>query len=55
MKFRAHNIKTLNALYPHYKDQAQMVSMATQAREELEAMFAHDNDAMEKEKQPHWD
>ena len=55
MKFRAHNIKTLNALYPHYKDQAQMVPMATQAREELEAMFAHDNDAMEKEKQPHWD
>ncbi len=49
MKFRAHNLKTLDALYPHYKNQAQMVSMAVQAREELEAMFAGDREALERD------
>ena len=41
-KFRTHNLKTLMAVYPHYKDQAQMVSMLQQGREELEEMFARD-------------
>ncbi|TWC69653.1 glutathione-regulated potassium-efflux system protein KefC [Herbaspirillum sp. SJZ099] len=55
MKFRAHNIKTLYELYPHYKDQQQMVSMAVQAREELQAMFASDREAMEREHaHGHW-
>ncbi|MFJ3046113.1 glutathione-regulated potassium-efflux system protein KefC [Herbaspirillum chlorophenolicum] len=55
MKFRAHNIKTLYELYPHYKDQQQMVSMAVQAREELQAMFASDREAMEREHtHDHW-
>ena len=49
MKFRSHNLKTLAALYPHYKDQAQMVSMAAQAREELQAMFAGDREAMQRD------
>jgi glutathione-regulated potassium-efflux system ancillary protein KefC len=55
MKFRAHNIQTLHKLYPHYKDQKQMVSMAVQAREELEAMFASDNDAIASGDQHRWD
>ncbi|WP_034296331.1 glutathione-regulated potassium-efflux system protein KefC [Herbaspirillum sp. RV1423] len=54
MKFRAHNIETLHKLYPHYKDQQQMVSMAVQAREELEAMFASDNEAISDDKH-RWD
>ncbi|MBO9536378.1 glutathione-regulated potassium-efflux system protein KefC [Herbaspirillum sp.] len=55
MKFRAHNIKTLYDLYPHYKNQQQMVSMAVQAREELQAMFAGDREAMEREHaHDHW-
>jgi len=55
MKFRAHNIETLHKLYPHYKDQQQMVSMAVQAREELEAMFASDNDAIVSGDRQRWD
>jgi len=55
MKFRAHNIETLHKLYPHYKDQQQMVSMAVQAREELEAMFASDNDAITDGDKHRWD
>lgn len=55
MKFRAHNIETLHKLYPHYKDQQQLVSMAVQAREELEAMFASDNDAIASGDKHRWD
>jgi glutathione-regulated potassium-efflux system ancillary protein KefC len=51
MKFRAHNIKTLHTVYPYYKDQQQMVSLARQARDELEAMFARDAEALEAERQ----
>ncbi|MGS0741223.1 glutathione-regulated potassium-efflux system protein KefC [Glaciimonas sp. GG7] len=42
MKFRAHNLQTVHDIYPHHKDQQQMVSLAKQAREELAEMFAHD-------------
>ena len=41
-QFRAHNFKTLHAVYPHYRDQNQMISLARQGRQELEDMFAHD-------------
>jgi glutathione-regulated potassium-efflux system ancillary protein KefC len=54
MKFRAHNVKTLHAVYPYYKDQKQMVSMAVQAREELEAMFARDADLPAVEQEAGW-
>ncbi len=50
-KFRAHNIKTLHAVYPYYKDQQQMISMAVQARDELEAMFARDAELLKDEKE----
>ena len=42
IKFRAHNLQTVHDIYPHHKDQQQMVSLARQARAELEEMFAHD-------------
>ncbi len=45
-KFRAHNLQTLMAVYPHYKNQAQMVSMLKQGRQELEDMFARDAEAL---------
>ncbi|MGZ3241592.1 MAG: NAD-binding protein, partial [Burkholderiaceae bacterium] len=51
MKFREHNLKTLHAVYPHYRDQQQLVSMAKQAREELEEMFARDAEALATEQQ----
>jgi glutathione-regulated potassium-efflux system ancillary protein KefC len=54
MKFRAHNLKTLLAVYPHYKDQQQMISMAAQAREELAAMFAQDAQSMNIERDGAW-
>jgi glutathione-regulated potassium-efflux system ancillary protein KefC len=41
-KFRAHNIKSLDDVYPVYKDQEKLVSLSKQARDELEEMFARD-------------
>ncbi|WP_151634938.1 glutathione-regulated potassium-efflux system protein KefC [Noviherbaspirillum aerium] len=55
MKFRAHNLKTLHNVYPYYKDQEQMVSLAVQAREELEAMFARDAEINEERRGGEWE
>ncbi|MFZ6649626.1 glutathione-regulated potassium-efflux system protein KefC [Undibacterium sp. TJN25] len=55
MKFRAHNIKTMHAVYPHYKDQQQLVSLAKQAKDELEEMFARDREARDKQQTDGWD
>jgi len=40
--FRAHNLKTLLAVAPHFQDQQKVLSIAHQAREELEDMFEGD-------------
>ncbi|MBS0308089.1 MAG: glutathione-regulated potassium-efflux system protein KefC [Proteobacteria bacterium] len=50
LKFRRHNIRALHAIYPHYRNQEQMISMAKQARGELEAMFARDIEALQEER-----
>ncbi len=55
MKFRAHNIRSLTAVYPVYKDQKQRVSMARQARDELTEMFARDAAVFERERSRNWD
>ncbi|MFZ6814728.1 glutathione-regulated potassium-efflux system protein KefC [Undibacterium sp. Rencai35W] len=55
LRFREHNIKTMHAVYPHYKDQQQMVSLAKQARDELEEMFARDREAREVAHKNGWD
>jgi glutathione-regulated potassium-efflux system ancillary protein KefC len=53
-KFRLHNIKSLHAVYPYYKDQEQYISMARQSRDELNAMFARDLEALESERSAPW-
>jgi glutathione-regulated potassium-efflux system ancillary protein KefC len=54
-KFRVMNLKGLAQVYPFYKDQDQLVSQAKQARDELEAMFALDAEAVEAERKNRWD
>lgn len=49
-KFKLHNIQSLHAVYPYYKDQEQFISMARQSRDELNEMFARDLAALEEEK-----
>ncbi|CAN5183891.1 glutathione-regulated potassium-efflux system protein KefC [soil metagenome] len=45
-KFREHNLKTLHEVYPERADQKRMVSIAKKARDELEAMFEGDAEAI---------
>jgi glutathione-regulated potassium-efflux system ancillary protein KefC len=54
-KFKLHNIKSLHAVYPYYKDQEQYISMARQSREELNAMFARDLQSLQDERDAGWD
>jgi glutathione-regulated potassium-efflux system ancillary protein KefC len=49
LAFRRHNLAFINQAHPHAHDQAQMVSMAQQGREELEQMFLRDHRQREKE------
>lgn len=55
LKFRQHNIATMDAVYPVYQDQDQYISMAKRAREELNEMFARDVKASEDEDGRGWD
>lgn len=41
-KFREHNVATLDAIYPHYEDESEMISIAQAAREELARSFEQD-------------
>lgn len=54
LKFRLHNIKSLQAVYPYYKDQEQYISLARQSREELNEMFARDLQALQDEQENGW-
>ncbi|MFC0132701.1 glutathione-regulated potassium-efflux system protein KefC [Massilia eurypsychrophila] len=53
-KFKLHNIKSLHAVYPYYKDQERYISMARQSRDELNEMFARDLAALKDEKNVAW-
>ena len=54
MKFRAHNIASISAVYPFYRDQKQRVSMARQARDELSEMFARDAEVLQRDRDQSW-
>ena len=54
-KFKKMNVDNLHKVYPFYKDQEQFMSMAKQAREELETMFSLDAEAVENERKNGWD
>ncbi len=55
LKFREHNKASVDAVYPFYKDREQYASMAKQARDELNDMFARDLKSYESESEQGWD
>jgi glutathione-regulated potassium-efflux system ancillary protein KefC len=55
LKFREHNLASVDQVYPVYQDQEQYVSMAKRAREELNEMFARDVKAEEAKDRQGWD
>ena len=54
-KFRAMNLASLGKMYPFYKDKEQFVSLAKQARDELETIFSLDTQAIEADRKSGWD
>jgi glutathione-regulated potassium-efflux system ancillary protein KefC len=55
LKFRKHNLASIDEVYPVYQDQEQYVSMAKRAREELNEMFARDVKAEQEKDDRGWD
>ena len=49
MRFREHNLQSVHAVYPYYKDREQYVSLAKRANDELHAMFERDFVALKRE------
>ena len=45
MRFRKHTVEQLEEQLPHYKDQAQLIAIAKQGRQQLEELFAKERDA----------
>ncbi|MCP5198072.1 MAG: glutathione-regulated potassium-efflux system protein KefC [Gammaproteobacteria bacterium] len=53
--FRRHDVAALEAMYPHYQDEAQLISMAQTARKELTDLIERDRKAHEEERTAGWD
>ena len=52
--FRRHNVTTMEALIPHFHDEAKVLSEAKAGREELREFFARDHVRFETEQQSAW-
>ena len=52
--FRRHNIATMIALVPHFRDEAKVLSEAKAGREELREFFARDRAQFETEQRKGW-
>ncbi len=44
LRFRRHTIEQLEAILPHWKDEARLVASAKEARQQLEALFAEERE-----------
>jgi glutathione-regulated potassium-efflux system ancillary protein KefC len=52
--FRRHDLAALDAMYPHYQDETQLISLAQTARDELTDLIERDRDARERERDGGW-
>lgn len=48
--FRRHNVATMEATRPHFRDETRLLSMAKAGREELEEQFARDRERFRRER-----
>ncbi len=54
LRFRRHNLQQLEAMWPHRKDQALLVSMAKAGRQQLEELFAQERQEREERRREGW-
>ncbi len=52
--FRRHDLAALDAMYPHYQDEIQIISLAQTARDELTDLFERDRKGRERERDGGW-
>jgi glutathione-regulated potassium-efflux system ancillary protein KefC len=55
MRFRQHNLALFEQLHPHYRDQAKLIAVVKQGRQQLEEQIAQER-AQQAQRSPHgWD
>ncbi|HWP18038.1 MAG TPA: glutathione-regulated potassium-efflux system protein KefC [Burkholderiaceae bacterium] len=54
MRFRRHTVEQLEAQLPHYKDQAALIAIAKQGRQQLEQLFAQERANQEQRRREGW-
>jgi glutathione-regulated potassium-efflux system ancillary protein KefC len=52
--FRRHNVASLEASFPHYKDETRLLNTVKAGREELEELFARDRERFEQDHEGGW-
>ncbi len=45
MRFRKHNVAQLEVMRPHFRDEAKLIAIAKQGRQQLEELFAQEREA----------
>jgi glutathione-regulated potassium-efflux system ancillary protein KefC len=54
MRFRQHNLALFEQMYPHRKDRAKAIALATQGRLQLEAQMAQEREQLAQRRPPGW-
>lgn len=54
LRFRRHTIDQLERQLPHYKDQARLIAIAKQGRQQLETLFAQERQSLEERRREGW-
>ncbi|AKJ27989.1 glutathione-regulated potassium-efflux system protein KefC [Caldimonas brevitalea] len=54
LRFRRHTLDQLEAQLPHYRDQAQLIAIAKQGRQQLEDLFAQERQSREQRRREGW-
>ena len=54
MRFRVHNIKLFEKMYPHRKDRSKLIAVAKQGRLQLEEQMAQEREQLAHRKPTAW-
>lgn len=55
MRFRQHNLELFEKLHPHYKDQAKLIAVVKQGRQQLEEQMAQERAQRAQQRPQDWD
>jgi glutathione-regulated potassium-efflux system ancillary protein KefC len=55
LRFRSHNLKLFEQMYPHHKDRAKFIAVARAGRQQLEEQLAREREEQRTRRAPGWD